>query len=95
MIILWRIIEALLGILCFIAWVLCMIDWVRGGCRVPRLVHYFAFGCLVAGCIITAVVVHIGGFTIGTVVSCALLPPVLVYVLWLWGGGPWASDRKQ
>lgn len=95
MITLWRIAEFLFGLLLFAAWIWCMVDWVRGGCRIPRLVHYCALGCLIAGGIISVVLLRMGGFSFGVIFTCALLPTVLVYVLWLWCLGPWASEREN
>jgi hypothetical protein len=89
---LWGIFEIVFGLLLLVGWGWCMIDWVRGGCRIPSQIHYIALGALIVGGIISGAIMWKGGLSPRVLLTGALLPAVAVYGLWLLCLGPWNDD---
>lgn len=92
--IIWKAIEILLGIVLGIGLIICIADWIRKGCPVPRQVHFLALVFLLAG-IAVGLYYQLaleGSFKV-TVVWTAL-PPLWAYVGWLLTFGPWVSGEK-
>ena len=86
----WHVINGLV----FVAWVVCIVSWMRRGCPIPKWLHVFAGTLLAAG---IAVVVILGAtdmLSLELAVSCIVVPPAAAYIGWLWMFGP-SIGKKQ
>ena len=83
-----EIIGAIIGTVCLLIWIPCMISWIRRGVSIPRYIHAVALAatCVGLGCVI--------GLTAGGMVTLTLalalvgVPPALTYFGWFWLFGP-------
>lgn len=90
-----ELVGAILGTLCFVVWVPCMISWVRNRVPIPRHIHVLAAlaTCVGAGLLIGMAV---GGLlSLKLALSLVVLPPTLSYLGWYWMFGPEASQQPQ
>lgn len=84
----WEIAGAVIGAVCFVIWVPCMISWMRRGIAIPRYVHLVAgaLTCVGLGCLIGLIA---GGMvTLNLLLALVLVPPALTYFGWFWMFGP-------
>lgn len=87
----WHILNGIV----FVAWVVCIVSWVRHGCPVPRWVHIFAGSLLLAGVVCAIVLGSLGILSFKATASCLLIPPAVVYGGWLWLFGPNAARDEN
>lgn len=80
----WHVFNALL----FVAWVDCMVSWVRNGCPIPRWVHILSASLFGAGVATVAILGVMGILNLALASVCILLPPAATYLGWLWMFGP-------
>lgn len=81
--IVWNIINALM----FIAWIVCIVHWIKCKCPVPRWVHIVAVCLFLFGIIALGVLLHLKMCSIKWVGLCLLVPPTAAYLGWLWLSG--------
>jgi hypothetical protein len=91
----WRIAEALFGLFLGAGLIVCLCDWIRGRCRVPKAVHVLALILLLAGTGVAAYLRSALGSSPRVVVLWVALPPLWAYVGWLLMFGPWVSDGTR
>ena len=77
------------SILIAVAWIACMISWLRKGARFPRYIHVLAIVLTIFGIISCALLGWIGSLTIYFALLCLFVPPLATYGFWLWCFGPW------
>ena len=77
------------SILIAVAWIACMILWLRKGARFPRYIHVLAIVLTICGIISCALLDWIGSLTIYFALLCLFVPPLATYGFWLWCFGPW------
>ena len=80
----WHIFNGLAAI----AWLVCVVSWMRRGCPVPRWVHIFAGVMLLVGIIAIFACGMAGLLSLKLAASCLLVPPLSAYLGWLWMHGP-------
>jgi hypothetical protein len=91
----WQTLHIILGIILTVAWLVCMMDWVRRGCPIPRPVHILAL-LLLAGGIGVAIYARMAyGIVAGTALLWIAIPPAWAYVGWLLCLGPWGGDDEN
>jgi len=78
-----------------IAWIVCVVLWVKRGCPVPRWVHVLAIALTTAGAGVV-----IGCFVAGTLTTqllllCLLVPAPATYFGWLWMFGPEHTEKSE
>jgi len=89
--IVWYVVNAL----AFVAWVACMVGWVRRGCPIPKWVHVFAGCLLLAGIAVVVILGSSDALRLELAISCIVVPPAAAYVGWLWMFGPADLESGQ
>jgi hypothetical protein len=90
----WRVMEVVLAIV-VVATMICSVGaWIRGRCRLPRAVHWLALTALVAGGVVAAVLARADGLS-GAALLWITLPPIWVYVAFVFLGGPLISSNER
>jgi hypothetical protein len=88
----WELVGAIIGTICFVIWVPCMISWIRHGVSIPRYVHLLAavMTCVGVSCLIALFVA--GMVTLKLAIAFLVVPPALTYFGWFWMFGPEMSS---
>ena len=90
-----KILWLTLNVAIFVAWVFCMVSWVRRGARFPRWVHFTSLGLFLLGVAAIVVAYFTYALSMSLALTCVLLPPAAIYVGWLWLFGPWMSKKRD
>ncbi len=93
--IIWKIAEILLGVVLGIGLIVCIADWMRKGCQVPRQVHFLAGIFLFAGSTVGLYYQFALDGSFKVTAMWIAVPPLWAYVGWLLMFGPWVSDEKK
>lgn len=89
----WEIAGTVIGTICFLIWVPCMISWMKRGVTIPRSIHLLAAGlsCVGLGCLIGMIA---GGMaTLNLSIALLVMPAALTYFGWFWMFGPELSSK--
>ena len=87
----WHVVNGMV----FVAWVVCIVLWVRDGCPIPKWLHVVAGTLLVVGIMAVVILAVTGMLSLKLAVSCIIVPPAAAYIGWLWMLGPaLIEDRK-
>ena len=79
--------------LIFVAWIWCVVVWIKRGCPVPRWLHVSAIVMLLAGIAVTVACAMADVLSTKRAIYCILVPPFAVYTGWLWMFGPEHDKR--
>ena len=79
----------------FIAWVACIVSWVRRGCRIPKWLHIFAGTLLLVGIVLVVILGITRMLSLKLALSCVIVPPAAAYIGWLWVFGPYVVEDGE
>ena len=85
---------SIIGAICFVVWVPCVILWLRKGVSIPRYIHILA-GILTAISVACLIGLTLSGMPMFKLAIAFLaIPPAMTYFLWLWMFGPEFSQKQ-
>ena len=84
----WENVGLVIGTLCFLIWVPCMISWMRRGVSIPRYIHTLSAGMTCVGVACLTALAAAGLITLKLAIAFVFLPAALTYFGWFWMFGP-------
>lgn len=79
-----EIMGAVIGALCFLIWIPCMISWIRRGVSVPRYIHVIALATTCAGVGCAVGLAANGALTATPALLLVALPAAATYLGRFW-----------
>lgn len=72
-----------------------LVCWWRSGRRFPRWVHRLALALGAVGALAASTLAITAGLSWVEAAACLLIPPLAVYLGWLWMGGPLLEEALR
>lgn len=88
-------IGAIVGTVCFLIWVPCLLSWLRRGVSIPRYIHIVALATTSVGVACVIGLAAAQAATLGLSIALVGIPPAMTYFGWFWLFGPESAQTPK